>query len=147
LKHIEYIGAKMALGLILSVFGLGSLWLLLLRASTYAVPIFVGLTAGWYAFQAGAGPVGSLCLGAVACGAFLAASQAAFSLSCSLLFRGVIAFMFAGPAAYVGYHLVLAVAQYAVPSDMWRHAFAIAGAGIFGVAALARLTEFRSVRG
>ena len=136
----------MALGLILSVFGLGSLWVLLFRASTYAVPIFVGLTAGWYALKAGAGPIGALVLGAVASGAFLAASQAAFSLSRSLLFRGVIAFLFAGPAACIGYHLVLALAQYGVPSDMWRHAFAIAGAGIFGVTAVTRLTEFGSVR-
>jgi hypothetical protein len=137
----------MALGLILSVFGLGSLWVLLFRAGTYAVPIFVGLTAGWYAFQAGAGPVGSLALGAVAGGAFLAACQAAFSLNCSSLFRALIAVVFAGPASYVGYHLVLAVAQYGVPSDTWRHAFAIAGAGIFGFAAVARLTEFGSVHG
>ena len=137
----------MALGLILSVFGLGSLWVLLFRASTYAIPIFVGLTAGWYGFKAGAGPVGALALGAIAGGAFLAASQVAFSLSRSLLFQGVIALMFAGPAAYVGYHLVLAVAQYGVPSDMWRHAFAIAGAGIFGVTAVSRLTGFGSVQG
>jgi hypothetical protein len=90
---------------------------------------------------------GSLALGAVAGGAFLAASQVAFSLSRGLLFGVVTALMFAGPAAYVGYHLVLAVAQYGVPSDMWRHAFAIAGAGIFGVTAVARLTEFPSVHG
>ena len=137
----------MALGLILSVFGLGSLWLLLFRASTYAIPIFVGLTAGWYGFKAGAGPVGALALGAIAGGAFLAASQVAFSLSRSRLLQGVIALMFAGPAAYVGYHLVLAGAQYGVPSDMWRHAFAIAGAGIFGVTAVSRLTGFGSVQG
>ena len=137
----------MALGLILCVFGLGSLWLLLFRASTYAVPIFVGLTAGWYAFRAGAGPIGALALGAVASGAFLAASQVAFSLSRSLLFRALIAFVFAGPAAYVGYHLVLAVAQYGVPSDLWRHTFAIAAAGIFGLTAVRRLTGFGSVHG
>ena len=56
----------MALGLVLSAFGLGSLWVLLFRASTYAVPIFVGLTAGWCAFNADAGPIGALALGAVA---------------------------------------------------------------------------------
>lgn len=137
----------MALGLILSVFGLGSLWLLLFRASTYAVPIFVGLTAGWYAFKAGAGPIGALAIGAVASGAFLAAIQAAFCWSRSLLFRGVIALMFAGPAAYVGYHVVLAIAQHGVPSELWRHTFGIAGAGIFGLTAVSRLTGFGSVHG
>jgi hypothetical protein len=111
LNTLQYTGAKMALGLIVSVFGLGSLGLLLFRASTYAVPIFIGLTAGWYAFQAGAGPIGALALGPVASGAFLAASQAAFSLSRTLLLRGLNAVVFAGPAAYVGYHLVLAIAQ------------------------------------
>jgi hypothetical protein len=133
------------MSLILSVLGLGSLWVLLFRASTYAVPIFIGLTAGWYAFEADAGPIGALALGAVASGAFLAASQAAFSLGRSLLLRGLIALVFAGPAAYVGYHLVLAIAQYGVPSDMWRHTFAIVGAGIFGLTAVSRLTEFGSV--
>jgi hypothetical protein len=137
----------MALGLILSVFGLGSLWVLLFRASTYAVLIFVGLTAGWCAFNADAGPIGALVLGVVASGAFLAVSQAAFNLSRSSVFRALIALMFAGPAAYVGYHLVLAIAQYGVPSDMWRHTFAIVGAGIFGFTAVSRLTEFGCVHG
>jgi hypothetical protein len=135
------------MSLILSVLGLGTLWVLLFHVSTYAVPIFVGLTAGWYASKAGAGPIGAFALGAVASGAFLAASQAAFSLSRSLLLRGLIALVFAGPASCVGYHLVLAMAQYGVPSDMWRHAFAIAGAGIFGLTAVRRLTGFGSVQG
>jgi hypothetical protein len=88
LKHIEIHRSKMSF--FLSVLGLDSLWVLLFRASTYAVPIFVGLTAGSYAFKAGAGPIDALALGAVASGAFLAASQAAFSLSRSLLLRGLI---------------------------------------------------------
>ena len=134
----------MALGLILSAFGLGSLWLLLFRASTYAVPIFVGLAADWCAFKAGAGPIGAIALGAVAGGAFLAASQVAFTLGRSLLFRALIALVFAGPAAYVGYHLVLAIAQHGVPSGLWRHTFAIAGAGISGLTAMSRLTGFGS---
>jgi hypothetical protein len=135
----------MALSLVLDVFGLGSLWILLFRAATYAVPMFVGLMAGWYALKAGAGPIGAVALGAVAGGVFLTAAQSAFTLNRSSVFRALIALMFAGPAAYVGYHLVLAIAQYGVPSDMWRHTFAIVGAGIFGLTAVSRLTEFGSV--
>lgn len=47
------------IGLILSVFGIGFFWLLF-TLTIYALPFFVGLTAGLAAFHGGAGVLGAL---------------------------------------------------------------------------------------
>ena len=59
--------------------------------------------------------------------------------------RVLVAFVFAAPAAYAGYHVVLALAPYGVPSDMWRQVFALAAAGAVGLAAMARLSDPESI--
>jgi hypothetical protein len=53
--------------------------------------------------------------------------------------RTLLAILFATPAAYAGYHVVLALAQYGVPSERWRHVFAMFGTGAIGYAAVTRL--------
>ncbi len=132
----------MAFGLILSVFGLGGLCVLLFRATTYTLPAFVGFSAGWFALNSGAGPVGAIVVGMVAGSTTLVTCQLLFDRSRSLFVRVVIALIFAAPAAFAGYHGVLAVTQYGIPSDTWRHVFAIAGAGTIGFTAMVRLASF-----
>ena len=51
----------------------------------------------------------------------------------------MIAAAFALPAAVAGYHLVLGVSAMGMPSDTWRHMFAIIGAAVVGSTAWARL--------
>ena len=129
----------MAFGLILSVFGVGGLCMLLLRATTYVVPVFVGFAAGWFALNTGAGPIGAITFGTVASGSALLTFQVLFDRSRSLFVRIVITLIFALPAAVAGYHGVLALTQYGISSDIWRHLFAMVGAGIIGFTAMARL--------
>jgi hypothetical protein len=63
----------------------------------------------------------------------------AFAHSRSMILRTIIAVAFALPAAVAGYHLVLGVTTMGMPSDMWRHVFAIIGAAVVGSTAWARL--------
>jgi hypothetical protein len=137
----------MAFGLILSVFGLGGLCILLLRAITYVVPAFLGFAAGWLALNTGAGLTGTVVVGTVAGAVALLACQILFDRSRSSFVRFVIALIFAAPAAFAGYHAVLMVTQYGIPSDIWRHVFAIAGAGIIGFTAMVRLACFAPEHG
>lgn len=51
------------------------------------------------------------------------------------------ALIFAAPAAVAGYALVYGVTKEAVPSDIWRQVFCIAGGGFVGFSALARLVN------
>jgi hypothetical protein len=129
----------MAIGLVLSVVGLGGLLVLLLQATVFALPVFVGFTAGLWALNTGAGPIGALVVGAIAAAATLAAFRADFAMTRDATVRTLLAILFAAPAAYAGYHVVLALAQYGVPSDTWRHAFALFGAGAIRYAAVTRL--------
>jgi hypothetical protein len=56
--------------------------------------------------------------------------------------RAAIAALFALPATFAGYHVVLAMAQIGVPSLAWQEVFACLGAVFIGGTAWARLTVF-----
>jgi hypothetical protein len=80
---------------------------------------------------------------AVAAGGMtLAIAQIAFAMTQSLILRAVIAALFALPAAFAGYHVVLEMAQIGVPSLAWREVFACLGAVFIGGTAWTRLTIF-----
>jgi hypothetical protein len=131
----------MAVGLFLSLLGVGGLCFLLVRSTVYALPVFAGFAAGFWAFDTGAGPLGAIGFGAVIGGATFAIFQVTFGLARSGAARALVAFVFAAPAAYAGYHVVFGLAQYGISSDVWRHVFAAAGAAVIGFAAVARLTD------
>jgi hypothetical protein len=126
-------------GIILSVVGLGGLCFLLFRCAAYALPTFVGFAAGFWAFDSGAGPIGAIAVGAIAGGAALGACRLVFGLARNEVLRALIALAFAAPAAYAGYHIVFGLAYYGVTSEIWRHVFAVVGAGAIGLTAAARL--------
>jgi hypothetical protein len=75
-------------------------------------------------------------------GMTLALAQIAFAATQSLFVRAVIAAVFALPATFAGYHVVLAMAQIGVPSVAWQEAFACFGAIFIGGTAWTRLTVF-----
>ena len=131
----------MAAGIVFAILGLGGICLLLFRFATYAVPVLAGVTAGLWALGTDAGPIGAVLVGAAAGIATFVLFQLSFELTRSAAVRAFIAFAFAAPAAYVGYHAVLGLVQYGIPSETWRHVFAAAGAIIIGFAAVARLTD------
>jgi len=131
----------MAVGIFLSVLGLGGLCFLLVRSTVYALPVFAGFAAGFWAFDTGAGPIGAIGVGDVIGGATFVIFQVAFGLARSAAARALVAFVFAAPAAYAGYHVVFGLAQYGISSDVWRNVFAAVGAGVIGFAAVASLTD------
>jgi hypothetical protein len=48
----------MAAAIVFSLLGLGGFCVLLFRFTLYALPTFVGLAAGFWAFDIAAGPIG-----------------------------------------------------------------------------------------
>lgn len=126
------------IGLILSVFGAGSLCWLLFALAVYALPLFAGMMAGLAAYHGGAG-LGALVVGFAAGAVTLVAGQAAFATVKSPVLRVVTAILFAAPAAIAGYHATLALAYIGVPSASWREVFAIVGAIVVGGTAFVRL--------
>jgi hypothetical protein len=131
----------MAIGLVLSALGLGGLCFLLVRSTIYALPVFAGVVAGFWANGTGAGPIGAIGVAVIVAGATFGAFRLAFGFTRSAAARALVAFIFAAPAAYAAYHVVLSLARYSVPSDIWQDVFALAGAAAIGLAAVARLID------
>jgi hypothetical protein len=75
------------IGILLNIAGLGLFCWALFTLAVYAVPFFVGTTAGFYLFQAGTGPFGAIVAGFVAASLTLAAGQYAFSVARSTIVR------------------------------------------------------------
>jgi hypothetical protein len=129
----------LALGIILSFFGLGLFCRLLFTLAIYALPFFAGLTVAFAAFQSGAGVIGAFLVGCIAGGVTLAIGQIAFAIVRSPLIRCAIALFYAVPATIAGYHATLGLAQIGMPSAAWQEAFALVGAVFIGCTAWARL--------
>jgi hypothetical protein len=132
----------MTLGVVVSLFGLGTMLVLLFTLAIYAVPFFVGLTVGMWAFETGAGVIGAALVGLVAGVVALFAAQLLFASVRSVALRAVIALLFAAPAAVAGYHAVLGISALLVPSEAWRHVFAAIGGLAVGVSAAVQLAAF-----
>ena len=129
----------MFIGSAFLVFGIGSLCVLVCRLAVDALPAFAGCTAGFWAYDTGAGPIGAIIVALVAGAMTLAAGRLVFDSTRNGAVRLLVALLFAAPAALAGYHVVLGLAHLAVPSDAWQHVFAAMGALIIGLTATVRL--------
>jgi hypothetical protein len=136
----------LALGLLLNTVGIGLFCWLIFTLAVYVLPFFVAINAGIWAYHSGAGVFGTPLVAVAAGGMTLAIAQIAFAATQSLFIRAVIAAVFALPATFAGYHVVLAMAQIGVPSLAWQEVFACLGAVFIGVTAWTRLTVFAEPR-
>ncbi len=125
------------MGVVGILLGLGLFVVLLWNFAIFALPAFVGFSAGWWALNHGAG-IGCVVVGLVAGGAvFLAGRIALTSRSATL--RLLVIALFTLPAAYTGYNIVLQLSEIGVPSTIWRHVFAVIGALAVGGTTIMRL--------
>ena len=130
---------SLALGIVLNIIGLGFFCWVLLTLAIYALPFFVGMTAGLYAHGAGAGPFGAIVLGLLAAAFTLVIGQTIFSLVRTPVLRIAVALMSAVPAALAGYYATFGLSGLTITSVPWRQVFAVIGAVVIGVTAWARL--------
>ena len=114
-------------------------WLLFALA-VFALPLFVALTIGLWAFHTGAGALGAVIVSLLAGGAFYALGQMALAFVPSARLRLLIVLLFVAPAAIAGYNATLGIAQMAMPSAFWQIAFSLIGAAATSVTALLRFT-------
>src|ERR1700726_1500318 len=127
----------LALGLVLNTVGIGLFcWLI------FTLAVFGAINASILAFHSGAGVLGTPLVDVAAGGMSLAIAQIAFAMTRSLILRAIIAAVFALPATFAGYHVVLAMAQIGVPSLVWREVFACVGAVFIGGTAWTGLAGF-----
>jgi len=129
----------MVFSLLLMVFGIGALCALLYNAVVYALPVTVGIEAGFWALHSGAGLLGAIALGFAVGGLVYAFGLFVFATTRSDFLRVAVALAFVVPAVIAGYSALLEIVGWGVPSPVWRHVFAIAGAVVVGGTAFMRL--------
>lgn len=127
------------LNILLLVGVIGTLCWLLFTFAVYALPLFVGVIVGMWAYGSGAGVIGSVVVGVLAAGAVAIIGQLIFAFARPLWIRLIVALLFAGPAAVAGYAATHGVARHLMPSEGWQMAFSIVGAIAVGITALFRM--------
>ena len=130
----------MVFGMLMTLLGLGAICALLYYSAVFALPVFVGLSAAFWALSAGAGVDGVL-VGLAAGAIVFVIGQLVCRRSRSFAVRWTIVLIFALPAMVAGYSLVFQLSELGVPSLAWRHVLAIIGAAIIGFAAIAQLAK------
>lgn len=137
----------MIFGLVLASGAFALIAWLIFNFSVYALPFFVGVSATSLAYRTGAGLVGSAIVGLLAGAVTFGVSQAAFGVARSAFARGVLAAIFAIPAAVAGYYSTLGIIALCVPGAGWREAFSVVGGFVVGSVALKRLATFPPLPG
>ena len=113
-------------------------WILFTLA-IYALPFFVAISAGMFAYQTGAGAFGAVMVALVSGVVSLVLGQALFAAARSPALRTTIAAAYAAPAAFAGYHAVHGLTSIGSPSPGWHELLSIAGALVIGLVAWSRM--------
>ncbi|MBN8933525.1 MAG: hypothetical protein J0G97_17235 [Rhizobium pusense] len=127
--------------LLLCVALIGAMCAFAYTLATYALLFLVAVETARFACTTGAGLIGAGVIGLFTGILFFGLMACLFATLRSPVLRLAVALIFAVPPAIAGYALVRGIAREAVPSDVWRHIFSIAGGACTGLLALARLAN------
>ena len=127
------------LGILVSIAAIGTMCWLLFNLAVFALPFFLGVNAGTWAYGTGAGWLGAGLVGLLAAGLTLAVAQGLLLLVRPLWARMLIALVFVAPAVLAGFYATLGIVKLTMPSETWQFVFAIIGAIAVGVTAFLRL--------
>lgn len=130
------------LGIILSVFAIAFFCWLLFTLAVYALPVFIGMNAGFYAYHHGYGVIGSGLIAIVAGASILALGQLLFAAVRLPILRACIALVFAIPAAVAGFYATLGIAHICIPAGTLCEVLAFIGAALVGGTAWSRMAIF-----
>ena len=129
----------MVLGVVFSLLGIGMLVALMFNMAILALPLFVAVAAGRFAYDTGSRALGAIAVGLVAGAAALGVGQLVLILTRSTIVRLAVALAFATPAAIAGYGVVLDLTRMGGAHGVWPSILAGTGAVIIGIAAARRL--------
>lgn len=118
---------------------IGFMCWLLFNLAVFAVPFFIGVNAGIWAYGTGAGWLGAVLVGLLAAGLTLAAAQGLLILVRPLWARLLIALAFVAPAVVAGFYATLGIVKHMMPSETWQLIFSVIGAIAVGVTSFLRL--------
>lgn len=129
----------MIFGLLATVLGIGALCALLYSAAVYALPVGLGIWAGYQLMQWGAGVVAAIIGGFVVGGIVFGIGHTVLASSRSGPLRLAVVVAFVVPAVLAGYGAALDLSTMGLTSGFWQHTFAVLGGLAIGGTTLARL--------
>lgn len=129
----------MILGILLSIAAIGFFCWLLFTLAVFALPFFVGVSAGSWALHTGAGWLGAIVVGTVAAGLTFGIGQVLLAIVRPTWMKLAIALTFVAPAVRAGYHAVHGIVKHTMPSETWQIVFSGLGAIAVGVTAFLRV--------
>ncbi|QJX05012.1 hypothetical protein [Rhizobium brockwellii] len=127
------------LAILTSLAAIGLLCWLLFTLAVFALPAFVGVTAGAWAHGTGAGIPGAILVGAVAAALTLAAGHLLITFVRPMWLKLIVAIVFVAPAAIAGFHAAHGIARHLMPSEGWQITFSVIGAIAVGITAFIRV--------
>lgn len=127
------------LGILASFAAIDAMCWLLFNLAVLALPFFIGLHTGIWAYGSGAGWLGAILVGGFAGGLTLAVGQALMMLVRPIWARLLIALVFVAPAVLAGFYAILGITSTMMPSEIWQMIFAVIGAIAVGIAAFVRV--------
>ena len=130
----------MILGVVISLTGICLLIALMFQMAVFALPLFAGVSAGRIAYETGTGWLGAILVGLIGALLTLGLGQLVLALTKSTALRLTVMLVFAAPAAFAGYHVVLGLTRIGGAHGAWQVVFAALGAVAIAGSALARLS-------
>lgn len=127
------------LGTLVSIAAIGAMCWLLFNLAVFALPFFIGLNAGIWAYGTGAGWLGGIVFGLLAAGLSLAVGQGLLILVRLIWARLLIALAFVAPAGMAGFYATLGIVKHMMPSETWQLILSVIGAAAVGVTAFLRV--------
>ncbi|XKM40688.1 hypothetical protein A4U53_033145 [Rhizobium ruizarguesonis] len=135
------------LAILASLAAIGLLCWLLFTLAVFALPAFVGMTAGAWAHGTGAEMPGAVLVGAVAAALTLAAGYLLITFVRPTWLKLIVAIAFVAPAAIAGFHATHGIVKHLIPSEGWQITFSVIGAIAVGITALVRVAGMAAAPG
>jgi hypothetical protein len=127
------------LGIVLFIAAIGFFCWLIFTFAVFALPLFVCISAGTWAYNCGAGWLGAILVGLIAAGLAIGTGQVLLIIVRPLWARLLIALVFVMPAFIAGYHATLGIVKHTMPSETWQLVFSFIGAIAVGITAFTRI--------
>jgi hypothetical protein len=124
-----------------SLAAIGVLCWLLFTLAVFALPALIGVSAGIWAHETGAGLVGAFVIGAAAAGMALGVGQLLLAIQRPAWLKILVAVAFVAPAAIAGFHATHGIVKHTMPSETWQLLFSVVGAIAVAVTAFIRVTS------
>ena len=124
-----------------SLAAIGVLCWLLFTLAVFALPAFIGVSAGIWAHETGAGLLGAIVIGAVGAVIALGVGQLLLAILRPAWLKILVALAFVAPAAIAGFHATHGIVKHTMPSETWQLVFSVIGAIAVAVTTFIRVTS------